>query len=50
MFAVEAFNAVLLAISDHAEAEFMAVCDINKESRQVIQDLNNAQVFGFHPC
>ncbi|XP_078483105.1 meiosis regulator and mRNA stability factor 1-like [Ciona intestinalis] len=34
--------------NDHAEAEFMAVCDINKESRHVIQDLNNAQVNVIH--
>uniref|UniRef100_H2Z5V1 NYN domain-containing protein n=1 Tax=Ciona savignyi TaxID=51511 RepID=H2Z5V1_CIOSA len=34
--------------NDHVEAEFMAVCDINKESRHVIQDLNNAQVNVIH--
>nr|XP_039259521.1 meiosis regulator and mRNA stability factor 1-like [Styela clava] len=32
----------------HKEAEFMCVCDINKESRLVIQDLNNAQVNVVH--
>ena len=26
------------------EAEFMCVCDITKESKTVIKDLNNAQV------
>ena len=30
--------------TDHYEAEFMAVCDINKETKQVVQDLNDAQV------
>ncbi|XP_076815392.1 meiosis regulator and mRNA stability factor 1-like isoform X2 [Clavelina lepadiformis] len=34
--------------NDHVEAEFMAVCDINKESKRVIQDLNNAQVNVIH--
>nr|CAB3263650.1 meiosis arrest female protein 1 homolog [Phallusia mammillata] len=33
---------------DHAEAEFMAVCDINKECKHVVQDLNNAQVNVIH--
>lgn len=28
----------------HREAEFMCVCDINKESKEVIQELNDAQV------
>lgn len=29
----------------HREAEFMCVCDISKENRAVIQELNYAQVF-----
>ncbi|XP_019616730.1 PREDICTED: meiosis arrest female protein 1 homolog [Branchiostoma belcheri] len=32
----------------HKEAEFMCVCDISKESREVIQELNNAQVTVVH--
>ncbi|XP_025094974.1 meiosis regulator and mRNA stability factor 1-like isoform X2 [Pomacea canaliculata] len=32
----------------HWEAEFMCVCDINKESKSVIEDLNNAQVNVVH--
>lgn len=28
----------------HREAEFICVCDINKESKAVIQELNNCQV------
>ena len=28
----------------HTEAEFMCVCDISKESRDVIEELNSAQV------
>lgn len=28
----------------HREAEFMCVCDISKENREVIQELNYAQV------
>lgn len=31
--------------SGHREAEFMCVCDISKENREVIQELNYAQVF-----
>lgn len=34
--------------SDHCEAEFIAVCDINKETKQVIQDLNDAQVVSYN--
>ncbi|CAG0902610.1 unnamed protein product [Darwinula stevensoni] len=34
--------------SGHREAEFMCVCDINKENPQVIQELNNAQVNVIH--
>jgi len=30
--------------SGHREAEFMCVCDISKENREVIQELNYAQV------
>lgn len=30
--------------SGYREAEFMCVCDINKESKQIIQELNSAQV------
>ena len=33
--------------SGHREAEFMCVCDISKENREVIQELNYAQVFCF---
>jgi len=29
----------------HREADFMCVCDISKENRDVIQELNYAQVF-----
>ncbi|XP_033107994.1 meiosis regulator and mRNA stability factor 1-like [Anneissia japonica] len=32
----------------HREAEFMCVCDINKESNSVIQELNDAQVTVAH--
>ncbi|XP_070579457.1 meiosis regulator and mRNA stability factor 1-like [Ptychodera flava] len=32
----------------HREAEFMCVCDINKENSQVIQELNDAQVTVAH--
>lgn len=37
----------------HREAEFICVCDISKESKSVIQELNNCQVsprylFSFH--
>jgi len=32
--------------SGHREAEFMCVCDISKENREVIQELNYAQVIG----
>lgn len=28
----------------HREAEFICVCDISKESKAVIQELNNCQV------
>lgn len=28
----------------HREAEFMCVCDINKESSTIIQELNDSQV------
>lgn len=28
----------------HREAEFICVCDINKESKSVIEELNNCQV------
>ena len=28
----------------HREVEFMCVCDTSKESKDVIQELNNAQV------
>lgn len=28
----------------HREAEFICVCDISKESKDVIQELNNCQV------
>lgn len=28
----------------HREAEFICVCDINKENKAVIQELNNCQV------
>ena len=30
--------------ANHREAEFMCVCDINKENATVIQELNDAQV------
>uniref|UniRef100_T1JDT7 Meiosis regulator and mRNA stability factor 1 n=1 Tax=Strigamia maritima TaxID=126957 RepID=T1JDT7_STRMM len=33
---------------NHREAEFMCVCDISKESKDVIQELNNAQVTVVH--
>lgn len=32
----------------HREAEFMCVCDINKENKSVIQELNNCQVTVAH--
>lgn len=32
----------------HREAEFICVCDINKESKSVIQELNNCQVTVAH--
>uniref|UniRef100_UPI00358E07D9 meiosis regulator and mRNA stability factor 1 isoform X2 n=1 Tax=Myxine glutinosa TaxID=7769 RepID=UPI00358E07D9 len=32
----------------HREAEFLCVCDISKEKREVIQELNNAQVTVVH--
>lgn len=35
--------------SGHREAEFMCVCDINKESKGVIEDLNNGQVDNIFP-
>ena len=31
--------------SGHREVEFMCVCDISKENREVIQELNYAQVY-----
>ncbi|XP_038064189.1 meiosis regulator and mRNA stability factor 1-like [Patiria miniata] len=34
--------------SNHREAEFMCVCDINKENATVIQELNDAQVTVAH--
>jgi len=34
----------------HREAEFMCVCDISKENRSVIQELNYAQVFCVFFC
>ncbi|XP_022103471.1 meiosis regulator and mRNA stability factor 1-like [Acanthaster planci] len=34
--------------TNHREAEFMCVCDINKESTTVIQELNDAQVTVAH--
>ncbi|XP_064600287.1 meiosis regulator and mRNA stability factor 1-like isoform X2 [Liolophura sinensis] len=34
--------------SGYREAEFMCVCDINKESKQIIQELNSAQINVVH--
>ncbi|KAK3091075.1 hypothetical protein FSP39_016962 [Pinctada imbricata] len=34
--------------ADHREVEFMCVCDTTKESKDVIQELNNAQVNVVH--
>jgi len=34
----------------HREAEFMCVCDISKENREVIQELNYAQVIACLKC
>nr|XP_006818683.1 PREDICTED: meiosis arrest female protein 1-like [Saccoglossus kowalevskii] len=34
--------------SGHREAEFMCVCDVNKESKTVVQELNDAQVTVAH--
>lgn len=34
--------------SGYREAEFMCVCDISKENKEVIQELNNAQVTVVH--
>lgn len=32
----------------HREAEFICVCDISKENKEVIQELNNCQVSNLH--
>lgn len=37
-----------LFFNGHREAEFMCVCDTNKESKEIIQELNNAQVTVVH--
>jgi meiosis arrest female protein 1 len=34
--------------SGYREAEFLVVCDVKKESSQVIQELNDAQVINGH--
>ena len=34
--------------SGYREAEFLVVCDVKKESSQVIQELNDAQVIKGH--
>lgn len=41
-------DSLLVYISGHKEAEFMCVCDIIKENRNVIEDLNKAQVQNLH--
>ncbi|XP_048760043.2 meiosis regulator and mRNA stability factor 1-like isoform X2 [Ostrea edulis] len=46
LFVVQAIRDSLFA--DHREVEFMCVCDTSKESKDVIQELNSAQVNVVH--
>jgi meiosis arrest female protein 1 len=48
MAVVEAIRQQFLV--NYREAEFLVVCDVNKEKKELITNLNNAQVLNPSKC